>query len=269
VRYFFHIGFNGGNYRGWQRQTNAHKNVQQVMETALSNVLKVPISIIGCGRTDAGVHASQFFFHVDIEQSWDFDMLFRINKVLPNDIAVFDIIPVGDRQHARFDATHRTYDYFIHTYKNPFINTVSAFYDAQNVDLKKMKQGATLLLRYQNYRSLCKTPNANATTICRVSSAKLWTDEKRDHFRFQITANRFLGKMVRIIVAKLLAIGHGELSIDTFESYLSESRPAEIFETAHPQGLFLSKVTYPLLDIPPRIDFSRLIQAPVDEWQLV
>ena len=94
MRYFFHIGFNGYNYRGWQRQPKA-LNVQQVFETTLSQLLKIPISIMGCGRTDAQVHASQFFFHVDIEQAWDYDLLFRINKTLPSDIAVFEIIDDG------------------------------------------------------------------------------------------------------------------------------------------------------------------------------
>jgi Pseudouridylate synthase len=122
VRYFFHIAFNGSNYRGWQRQSKAH-NVQQVVEETLTKVLKVPTFTTGCGRTDAQVNASQFFFHVDIYREWDFDLLFRLNKTLPDDIAVYDILPVSHNQHARFDATARTYDYFIHTYKDPFLGS--------------------------------------------------------------------------------------------------------------------------------------------------
>ena len=119
MRYFFHIGYNGSNYRGWQRQNKAI-SVQQIFEENLSLVLKHPITCIGCGRTDAEVHANQFFFHIDVTQDWDFDLLLRLNIMLPRDIAVFDIIKVEDNSHAQFDAISRTYNYFIHTYKDPF-----------------------------------------------------------------------------------------------------------------------------------------------------
>jgi tRNA pseudouridine38-40 synthase len=268
VRYFFHIGFNGRNYRGWQRQAMAH-NIQQVVEERLSQILKTSTVITGCGRTDAQVHASQFFFHVDIEKPWDFDLIFRINKTLPDDIAVFDIFSVAEDQHARFDAVARTYDYFIHTYKNPFINTVSTLYLEKNLNLGKMKQAVSLLPLYQDYRALCKSPDNYRTTICKVKSALLMTDEAGDHIRFQVTADRFLGKMIRIIVGKLLLIGKGELSVDEFESYLITKKTPETFEPAFAQGLFLSKVTYPFLDIPPRSNLSTIIQAQVDSWQIV
>jgi tRNA pseudouridine38-40 synthase len=266
VRYFFHIGFNGYNYRGWQRQPKA-LNVQQVVETTLSQILKASVSIMGCGRTDAQVNASQFFFHVDIENAWDYDLLFRINKTLPDDIAVFEIIPVGDKQHARFDATQRTYDYFIHTYKDPFLNNVSSLYLAERLDLNKMKEAVSLLPRYNDYRAFCKTPNIYRTTICKVSSAKLFSDARGDRFRLQISADRFLGKMIRIIMGKFLLIGRGELSVEEFESYLISKKTPETFEPAYPQGLFLSKVMYPYLDIPPRAEFSTLLQNSVDAWQ--
>lgn len=269
MRYFFHIGFNGRNYNGWQRQANAKRSVQQVIEEALSQILRTPTSIAGCGRTDAQVHASQFFFHVDIEHPWDFDLIFRINKTLPDDIAVFDIFPVAENVNARFAATARTYDYFIHTYKNPFLSPVSSLYLEKNLHLEKMKQAVSLLPLYQDYRALCKSPDNYRTTLCKVSSASLMTDEKGDHIRFQIMADRFLGKMIRIIVGKLLLIGRGELTVDEFESYLITKITPETFEPAYPQGLYLSKVTYPFLNIPPRSDFSMIIQSQIDSWQTV
>jgi len=240
-----------------------------LMEEALSQILKAPMFITGCGRTDAQVHASQFFFHMDIEKSWDFDLLFRLNKTLPDDIAVFEIIPVDDKHHARFDATLRTYDYFIHTYKDPFLSGVSSLYLEKNLDLEKMKQAASLLLNYVDYRALCKTPSNYRTTICKVTCATLFSDENGDRLRFQISADRFLGKMVRIIVGKLLLIGRGELSVDEFENYLISKQTPETFEPAFPQGLYLSKVTYPFLDIPPRNEFSTILQSQVDAWQVV
>jgi tRNA pseudouridine38-40 synthase len=266
MRYFFHIGFNGRHYRGWQRQAKAH-NVQQVMEGTLSQILKTPVFITGCGRTDAQVHASQFFFHVDIENPWDFDLVFRMNKTLPDDIAVFDIFPVTEDDHARFGATARTYDYFIHTYKNPFLNTVSSLYLEKNLHLDKMKQAVSLLPLYRDYRALCKSPDNYRTTICNVSSAQLMIDGNGDHIRFQVTADRFLGKMIRILVGKLLLIGKGELSVDEFERYLIEKKTPETLDPAFAQGLYLSKVTYPFLDIRPRSDFSTIIQGQVDSWQ--
>ena len=268
MRYFFHIGFNGYKYRGWQRQPIA-LNVQQVVESTLSKILKEPITIMGCGRTDAQVHASQFFFHVDISKEWDYDLLFRINKTLPNDIAVYEIIPVKDNQHARFDATQRTYDYFIHTYKDPFLNNFSSLYLERNLNLERMKEAVALLTRYNDYRALCKTPDDYRTTICKVTAATLFSDVSGDRLRLQISADRFLGKMIRIIMGKLLVIGRGELSVEEFESYLISRKTPETFEPAYPQGLYLSKVTYPYLDIPPRTEFSAILHSNVNSWQAI
>lgn len=267
MRYFFHIGFNGFLYRGWQRQPD-EQNVQQVFETTLSQIFKEPITVMGCGRTDAQVHASQFFFHADISMPWDYDLVFRINKLLPPDIAVFEIIPVEENQHARFDATLRRYDYFIHTYKDPFLSQLSSLYLEKNLNVGKMKQAVTLLTRYDDYRAFCKRPNDYRTTVCKVTAASFVADASGDRFRFQISADRFLGKMIRIIVGKLLVIGQGKLSVDEFESYLITKETPAIFEPAHPQGLYLSKVTYPFLDVPPRADFSAILQNKEDEWLL-
>lgn len=261
------MGFNGYNYRGWQRQPIA-LNVQQVVETSLSQILKEPVSIMGCGRTDAQVNASQFFFHVDVVKQWDYDLMFRINKTLPDDIAIFEIIPVKDNQHARFDATQRTYDYFVHTYKDPFLSSVSALYLEKNLNLNRMKEAVALLVKYHDYRALCKTPDEYRTTICNVTSATLFTDTSGDKFRFQISADRFLGKMIRIIMGKLFLIGRGELSVAEFESYLITKKTPDTFEPAYPQGLYLSKVTYPYLDIPPRTEFSSIFQNSLNTWKI-
>ena len=268
MRYFFHIGYHGANYRGWQRQAKA-VNVQEVAETALSQILKTQLAVTGCGRTDAKVHASQFFFHVDIEHEWDFDLLFRLNKILPDDIAVFEIIPMQGLPHARFDATQRTYDYYMHTYKDPFLNPVSALYLEKNLALDGMKKAMALLPKYSDYCALCKTPANHRTTICNIVSATLFADGTGDRLRFRISANRFLGKMVRIIVGKLIDIGRGELTVDEFEHILISRETPKTIEPAYPQGLFLSKVTYPFLDIPPRTDFSTVLQGDVDKWVAV
>ncbi len=267
LRYFFHIAYHGTHYSGWQKHPGV-LNVQEVLQTALSRLLKYPVDINGCGRTDAGVHASQYFFHVDIEKEWDFDLFFRLNKILPDDIAVFDIIPMQGLPHARFDAVQRSYDYFIHTYKDPFLSGFSSFYLDHQLDLDKMKAATALLPLYNDYRGFCKTPDRNDHTICNVSSAGLFIDASGDKLRFQISANRFLSKMIRIIMGRLLEIGRGQMSVDEFEHYLINKETPKIIIPAYPQGLYLSKVTYPYLDMPQRTSFSAILQNNNDvEWQ--
>ncbi|TSD62916.1 tRNA pseudouridine synthase A [Inquilinus sp. KBS0705] len=265
MRYFFHLGYLGTNYRGWQKHPDGI-SVQQVLEERLSNIFKKPVYITGCGRTDAQVHASQFFFHLDTDTAWDFDLLFRLNNLLPDDIAVFDIIPMDGLQHARFDATERAYDYFIHTYKDPFLSQLSSLYLIDNWDIASMNKAAALLLKYNDYYAFCKMPGRNEHTLCNINAARIFTDARGDKLRFHISANRFLGKMVRIIVGKLIDIGTGKLSIDEFEAHLINPQLPQVIKPAYPQGLYLSKVTYPYLNIGPRSNFSKMLAADTNKW---
>ena len=259
MRYFFHIGYNGHTYNGWQRQPKVN-SVQEVIETKLSQIFKTPLTINGCGRTDTGVHASQYFFHADLEQECDFDLKFRLNKVLPHNIAIFDIIAMPGKQHARFDAVQRKYDYYLHTYKNPFLNQLSSYYDVSNLKLDEMKKAVALLPKYKDYRAFCTSPDKNEHTICNVMEAKLYTTANGDYYRFNIASNRFLAKMIRIITGNLLNIGTGKMSVDEFENLLITKETPGTLSIAHPTGLYLSKVTYPYLNLPPRSDFSSFTQ---------
>ncbi len=259
MRYFFHIGYNGHIYSGWQRQPQVN-SVQEVIETNLSKIFKTPLTINGCGRTDAGVHASQFFFHTDIEQELDFDLKFRLNKVLPHNIAIFDIIPLLGKPHARFDAVQRQYDYHINTYKNPFLNQLSSYYDLGNLNLTEMKKAVALLPLYKDYRAFCTAPDKNEHTICNVMGASLYTATNGDYLRFHIESNRFLAKMIRIIVGKLLKIGSGNMSVDEYEHLLISKETPGMLEIAHPTGLYLTKVTYPYLNLAPKTSFTTLLQ---------
>lgn len=269
MRYFLHIAYNGYNYRGWQRQ-NRVLSIQEVLESNIRKLLKENVHCHGCGRTDAQVHASQYFFHMDVEKKWNFDLLFRLNKMLSEDIAVFDIIPMVGYPNAQMDATLRTYNYFIHTYKDPFLHELSSYYPLKNPDLGKMKLAVSLLLKYNNYSAFCKSPDKNPSNTCDIVSAQLFSDKKGDKLRFQISSKRFLKGMVRIIMKKLIDIGLGELCLDEFESYLSGTFKPREAVPAYPQGLYLSKITYPYLDIPPRIEFSTIFQNNVDDtWQEV
>jgi tRNA pseudouridine38-40 synthase len=260
MRYFFHIAYNGRSFNGWQKQPKVY-SIQEVIESKLSQVFKTPLTINGCGRTDTGVNASQFFFHVDIEQEWDFDLKFRLNKLLPHSIAIFDIIPLEGKPHARFDAVQRQYDYYIHTYKDPFLNQLSSYYAFDHLNLEEMKKAADLLTQYKDYRAFCTTPDKNEHTICNVMEAKLYTSANGDQLRFHIASNRFLGKMIRIITGKLLKIGNNSMTVDAFENLLITKQTPPMLEPAHPTGLYLSKVTYPYLNLAPRTEFAGLQQA--------
>jgi tRNA pseudouridine38-40 synthase len=256
LRYFFHIAFIGTNYIGWQKLPGI-TTIQQTIEDAVSKVIKQQITIVGCGRTDTGVHASQYFFHADINQPWNNDYLYRINKCLPDSIAVYDIIPMNGLPHARFDAIQRQYDYYIHTYKDPYLSNVSSLYLINDLRIDKMQQAVELLPKYNDYHAFCKSPTKNKHTICEVSEASLHVNDKSNRYRFHITSNRFLSGMIRIIVAKLLEIGQGELSVEAFEDLLKGKKAATNIKLAYPQGLHLSKITYPYLDLPTQLDVAK------------
>ncbi|MFI5159102.1 MAG: tRNA pseudouridine synthase A [Sphingobacteriales bacterium] len=230
----------------------------------------MPVGIIGCGRTDAQVHASQFFFHMDVENEWEFDLFFRLNKILPDDIAVFEIIPMQGQPHTRFDAIQRTYDYFIHTYKDPFLSGFSSLYEERQLNLDAMKEAVNILPNYTDYRAFCKGPNRIDHTLCYVTEASLYVDPTGDRIRFHISSNRFLSKMIRIIVGRLLEIGRGQMSVDQFEYHLANKKTPRSIIPAHPQGLYLSKVTYPYLDIPPATTFvTGLVNSMQPDWQAI
>ncbi|MHC1705377.1 MAG: tRNA pseudouridine(38-40) synthase TruA [Tenuifilaceae bacterium] len=267
MRYFFHIGYNGINYRGWQHQKGV-LCIQDVVQDCVRKLLKRQVNCLGCGRTDAKVHASQYFFHIDNEEPLDLEFKFRLNKMLPDDIALFDIIPMDGYPHAQLDAKKRTYDYFIHTYKDPFLSGFSALYMEQDLDLASMKKASKLLMKYKDYSAFCKSPDKNDSNYCDVSSTKLFVGMDGGRIRFQITSNRFLKGMVRIIARKLIDVGTGVLSVEQFENYLTKKEIPKNTVPAYPQGLYLTKITYPFLDIPPRTEHSVVFQSDVENaWR--
>ncbi|HYG01410.1 MAG TPA: tRNA pseudouridine(38-40) synthase TruA [Chryseosolibacter sp.] len=257
MRYFFHIGYQGTAYRGWQKFPDIN-SVQNTIEQTLEKVLKLKTPIIGCGRTDAGVHAAQFYFHADIEKTIDFDLKWRLNQNLPADISVFDVFEVSDERHARFDAISRSYDYFIHVEKDPFLCQYSTFYDVPDLNYASMHDAVALLMLYDDYKSFCKTPAKYRTTICEITKAALFVGE-RGRLRFHISANRFLSGMIRVIVGHLVQIGRGDMTKDEFESMLITKAPSPNVARAPAQGLYLSSVVYPYVSLPPRTDFVPML----------
>ncbi len=169
MRYFIHLGFDGSNYRGWQRQKDPRNTVQEVVEQTLSRLFKKEVSTYGCGRTDAGVHASQYVMQINLEKAPEFDLKFRLNKNLPNDIAVFEIIEVNENQHCRNDAIARTYDYFIHWNKDPVLIRYSSLYEDLTLDFDRMRAAAALILGTEDLKRVCKQPESYNNTLCQIS----------------------------------------------------------------------------------------------------
>jgi len=259
VRYFIHLSYNGINYRGWQRQINAI-SVQETFEKRLFALLKSKPIIWGCGRTDAMVHASQFFLHFDYDNNIQEGLREKLNLILPNDITVHDIIEVDSSAHAQFDATERTYDYFFHTRKDSFLSTRSAYYNIDNLDILAIKEACTILTDSSDFRSLCKTPDKHNNTICYIKEAQFYTNEN-GRYRFNITANRFLKGMIRIIMGYMLDIGCGKLTPLQFSNIINERKPLGSVKLAYPQGLFLSRVIYPYLNIDTTGEFTDMLKG--------
>jgi tRNA pseudouridine38-40 synthase len=241
-RYFFQIQYRGTNYFGWQRQPDA-VSVQETIETDLRKLFTEDICIVGCGRTDTGVHASDYYFHVDFPVYDDLDHLqFKLNRMLPNDIAIVRIIEVQQDAHARFDAVSRTYQYFVHQTKHPFIEGLST-YIPQPVHVEKMNQAAKLLIGKMDFTSFSKLHTDVKTNICEVTAAE-WTMMKNGQLRFTITANRFLRNMVRAIVGTLLDVGMERIQPTEVQQIIVAKNRQSAGKSAPAHGLFLAKVEY-------------------------
>jgi tRNA pseudouridine38-40 synthase len=249
MRYFIHLGFDGSDYSGWQKQKNTLNTVQEVMEQTLTQLFKKEVTVYGCGRTDAGVHASQYVTQINLDEVPPFDLKFRLNKNLPASIAVFEIIEVKENQHCRYDAVARTYDYFIHWKKDPVLIRYSSFYEDLTLDFELMRKTAAMILGTKDFKALCKQPDLYKNTFCQISKCELFVNQEQGRLRFTITSNRFLRGMIRFCVFFLLKVGTGEMSLAEFEAILNQEKDLKQKQPALPNGLFLSKVEYPFLEL--------------------
>lgn len=242
MRYFIYLSYDGTAYHGWQIQPNAI-SVQSEIERCLSTVLRQPTPIVGAGRTDAGVHARLMAAHFNSSEELDCQQLtYRLNRILPPDIAIYRIERVADDLHARFSATSRTYHYYIHTQKSPFCRQYSLF-THYNLDFEKMNEAASHLLTVKDFASFCKTGSDVKTTFCDVRVAK-WVETAPGEWYFEITADRFLRNMVRAVVGTLVDVGRGRLSLDEFKKVVDSHKRTEARESMPPQALFLENITY-------------------------
>lgn len=249
-RFFLEIAYHGKNYIGWQVQPTG-VSVQSKVNDALSLFLKEPINVVGCGRTDTGVHASQFFLHFDAENPLPDDLMNRLNRYMPPDIAVKRIITqIPPNAHARFDATYRAYDYYLHFDKSPFLTEFSFFFPWRPINMEVMQQAIALLPQYTDFRMFCKSGAGSKTTLCNLYKAELHLNETTGTMRFHLAANRFLRGMVRRIVGCLLFMGKDKISLEEFMEVMDKRKNQfpKINISVPPQGLFLSEVRYPYLN---------------------
>lgn len=242
MRYFVTLNYDGTRFHGWQVQPNGI-SVQGELQRCLSLLLRQEVTVTGAGRTDAGVHARMMVAHFDVEQTLDCHQLaYKLNKLLPQDIAIQDIQPVADDLHARFSATARTYHYFLHTVKDPFLRHYSCELHYP-LDFELMNQAARMLLSYDDFGAFCKSHADVKTTLCHVTRAE-WRSEGAGRWVFVITANRFLRNMVRAVVGTLVEVGRGRLSLDDFRRVVEGKRRTEAGESMPAHALFLEKIEY-------------------------
>lgn len=246
MRYFAELAYNGSRFYGWQRQPG-QISVQEVLEDAFSTILGSAIEITGCGRTDTGVHASQYFVHFDFEGSLPNEFTRRINKFLPPDIAIYRIFPVASEAHARYDATRRAYQYHLTFRKDPFRQQTAYFFPfAKRPDIFQLQEAAQLLLDFEEFYPFCKSNTDVKTMKCQLYRAE-WEFDGADQLIFHIAASRFLRGMVRLIVGMCLNVGLGKTSPEEVQQAMEQQTRLKRSWSVPPEGLFLTEIEYPYL----------------------
>ena len=244
MRYFLRFAYDGTAFHGSQRQPNG-VTVQETMEQALAMIFREPIPLTFAGRTDAGVHAREMYADFDIGRQLPDagHICFRLNGILPDSIAIFDIFPVTDDAHARFSATRRTYEYHIVDHKDPFL-CQQATRVRPGLDFEAMNEAAQLLIGKQDFASFCRTNTDVKTTICDLTRAE-WKELGNGHAVFTIAADRFLRNMVRAVVGTLFEVGRGKMTKEQFAEVITQHNRCAAGDSAPAEGLFLVQIDYP------------------------
>ena len=244
LRYFIEFAYNGKNFHGFQCQPNV-SSVQETMEQALSTLLREKIAIVGAGRTDSGVHAKQIYAHFETDQELESKHLTnKLNSYLPPSIVIYDIFRVSDEAHARFDATSRTYKYYIHSYKNPFL-TEGSWCHSHQLDVAKMNEACKILFEYTDFECFSKVHTDVNTFNCVITEAH-W-EQTENQLIFTIKADRFLRNMVRSIVGTMVNIGLGKIEVADMHTIIASKNRGNAGFSVPAQGLYLVNVTYPYI----------------------
>jgi tRNA pseudouridine38-40 synthase len=242
-RFFIELAYNGAAFHGWQKQQNA-VTVQQYLEQVLTTAFQTSITVTGAGRTDAGVHASYYVAHFDVE-FLPFDervLISKVNSMLPSGIAVYSIVSVPGGAHSRFDTISRTYEYHIVLHKDPFLNGMT-HRPWFKPDFEVMNRAAEKLKDFTDFTSFARLHSGNKTNFCKIEEA-FW-EKRGDRFVFVVRADRFLRNMVRAIVGTLLEVGRGKISEAGFGEIIEACDRGGAGTSAPPQGLFLTDIAYP------------------------
>lgn len=241
-RFFLELGYDGTQYHGWQKQPDAI-TVQSKLEEGLSLILRDQIQVTAAGRTDAGVHARQMLVHLDLEEDQLIDnFIFKINRWLPVDIAVYNITPVQEDAHARFHATARSYEYHFHLRPDPF-EAQRSYILHRLPEVSLMQEAATILLDYKDFECFSRTHTDVKTYLCDIREARF--EQHDHHLVFHITADRFLRNMVRAIVGTLLEIGYKKIPVTAIHDIIKSKNRSEAGASAPAHGLYLTNIAYP------------------------
>jgi tRNA pseudouridine38-40 synthase len=247
MRYFLQLAYRGTNYHGWQIQPNAI-SVQEVLDKALSTLCGEPVFSLGCGRTDAGVHARDFYAHFDTQKVLSQQLIINLNGILPKDISAKRFIEVAPEAHARFDASARSYQYLMHFNKDPFKEELSYYFNFQRKpDYLLMNEGAKIIMEYDDFACFSKANTDVFTTICKLTEAK-WELQTDGSLVFHITANRFLRNMVRAIVGTLIDYGIGKINEQELRQIILNKNRSLAGTSVPANGLYLTNIKYPYIN---------------------
>ena len=246
MRYFIRFAYDGTNFHGSQSQPNG-VTVQETMEQALALIFRESVPLTFAGRTDAGVHAREMYAHFDLPLGVDMSIIhnlaFRLNGILPDTIAIYDILPVIDEAHARFSATRRTYEYHVIDHKDPFLLPYATRLRTP-LNYAAMNEAALYLIGRQDFASFCRTHTDVKTTICNLTQAQ-WREVGDGHAIFTIAADRFLRNMVRAVVGTLFLVGQGKMNKEQFAQVINQHQRSAAGDSAPAQGLYLTRIDYP------------------------
>lgn len=246
MRYFIRFAYDGTNFHGSQSQPNG-VTVQETMEQALALIFRESVPLTFAGRTDAGVHAREMYAHFDwplgVDTSIIHNLAFRLNGILPDTIAIYDILPVTDEAHARFSATRRTYEYHVIDHKDPFLLPYATRLRTP-LNYAAMNEAALYLIGCQDFASFCRTHTDVKTTICNLTQAQ-WREVGDGHAIFTIAADRFLRNMVRAVVGTLFLVGQGKMNKEQFAQVINQHQRSAAGDSAPAQGLYLTRIDYP------------------------
>lgn len=247
IRYACKMSYDGTDYYGWQAQKTSDNTIQEKIETAISTAINIKTEIIGCGRTDSGVHSKDYVFHFDAVDEIDTGLLaYKLNKMLGSQMTILGVYKMNKDFHARFDATSRSYIYRIKKGKDPFDNRFAWEYMYNDdFNLKILNEAAALLRLYDDFFTFCKTRTDVKTTLCKISECNWTWNDKTNTLEFHITADRFLRGMIRLVVGACLNVNRGKLTLSDLKKALDNKERLTMDWSVPAQGLMLHKIFYP------------------------